>query len=124
MLFRNLIFNDLLNDVFPDQRLDTAELAYFVNSAILKFAKKSVLVVNINGGWSMLMLPQDRVKDQIEMWQKAEMTILRVWHLRLMDSGSLSNICSLPIKLLDAKFNITDNNPNIFFLTEKDQQRQ
>lgn len=55
MLFHNLIFNDLLSDVFLDQRLDT-ELASFVNTAILKFPKESIPVVNINGGWSTLML--------------------------------------------------------------------
>lgn len=36
MLFHNPIFNDLLSDVFLDQRLDTEELTYFVNNAILK----------------------------------------------------------------------------------------
>lgn len=56
MLFHNPICNDLLNDVFLDQRLDTVELAYFVNTAILKFPNKSIPVVNVNGGSSMLML--------------------------------------------------------------------
>lgn len=56
MLFHNPIFNDLLNDVFLDQRLDIAELAYFVNTAaILKSPKENIPVVNINGGWSMPM---------------------------------------------------------------------
>jgi hypothetical protein len=56
VLLHNAIFNDLLNDVFLDQRLDTAELTYLVNIAILKFLKENIPVVNINGGWSMFML--------------------------------------------------------------------
>ena len=52
MLFHNLIFNDLLNGIFLDQRLDRAEFAYFVNTTTLKFTKDNIPVVNINGGWS------------------------------------------------------------------------
>lgn len=54
MLFHNLIINDLLSDVFLDQRLDTAEFTYFVNTTILKFLMGSIPVVNINGGWPIL----------------------------------------------------------------------
>lgn len=78
MLFHNPIFNDLLSDVFLDQRLDTAELAYFVNTAILKFLKESTPVVNINSGWPMLLCYLVGNTDQIEMWQSTKMTILRV----------------------------------------------
>ena len=49
MLFHNLIFNDLLNDIFLDQKLDRAESAYFVNTATLKFTKDNIPAVNING---------------------------------------------------------------------------
>lgn len=56
-MFHNPICNDLLSDVFLDQRLDTVELAYFVNTAVLKFLKNSIPVVNVNGGSPMLMLP-------------------------------------------------------------------
>lgn len=62
MLFHNPIFNDLLNDVFLDQRLDTVELAYLVNIAILKFLKESIPVVNINVGWSILALGKRQIK--------------------------------------------------------------
>lgn len=62
MLFHNPIFNDLLNDVFLDQRLDTVELAYLVNTAILKYLKEGIPVVNINVGWSILMLSKRQIK--------------------------------------------------------------
>lgn len=78
MLFHNLIFNDLLNDIFLDQRLDRAEFASFVNTTTLKFTKDNIPAVNTNGGWSRPRFSWGKRSNKQEMWLRAEMTVLRV----------------------------------------------